>query len=428
MGIRPNGSVPPGRRPRISLRTITTRQLLTWVVAIVSVVVGGTAIALAATGSGPVPPPKRLANAAHDALAGPAPKGLTAKITFTNHLVSSSGIDGLHSDPLLLGASGRLWLTKGHFRIELQSGRGDAQVVADDQRFWVYDPRAHTVYRGDLPKELAGGVPSTKDTRDVPSLDQVKSFISRLMEHASVSGATPDNVGGQRAYTVRISPKENGGLVGGAELAWDAYNAVPLKIGVFAKGGSSPVLELEATDVSYGPVSNSDFDVTPPPDAKVVQVATPSGSRDSGSHDAKDRSSKRAPVEGVDAVAKALPFKLSAPSTLAGMARSEVRLVNSSKHGTALVTYGQGLAGIAVLQQGRDSSKPAGKSAPSQNSGGDGGDHGGLGLPTVSINGIDAQELATPLGTMIRFQRGDVDYTVLGSVQPATAEQAARGL
>ena len=56
------------------------------------------------------------------------------------------------------------------------------------------------------------------------------------------------------------------------------------------------------------------------------------------------------------------------------------------------------------------------------------GHHGGLDLPTVSIDGIQAQELATPLGTVVRFERGGVAYAVIGSVPPATAEAAARAL
>jgi hypothetical protein len=52
----------------------------------------------------------------------------------------------------------------------------------------------------------------------------------------------------------------------------------------------------------------------------------------------------------------------------------------------------------------------------------------GLSLPTVSINGATGEELDTALGTMIRFSRGGVAYTVIGSVPPAAAEAAARGL
>jgi hypothetical protein len=51
-----------------------------------------------------------------------------------------------------------------------------------------------------------------------------------------------------------------------------------------------------------------------------------------------------------------------------------------------------------------------------------------LSLPTVSIKGLSAQELATPIGTVLRFSRRGVTYTVLGSVPPAAAEAAARAL
>jgi outer membrane lipoprotein-sorting protein len=388
-----------------------------WLVAIVTVAGGSTAIALAATGNGPAPPPKPLAEAAHDALAGPAPEGVTARVTFTNNLLSSSSVEG--ADPLLSGGSGRLWLTRGHLRIELQSDRGDAQVVADDTRFWVYEPRSHTVYKGDLPEEWSADQSQT-DTHGVPSLDQVKRFISRLMEHAAVSGATPGNVGGRPAYTVRLSPSQQGGMVGAGELAWDALNGVPLRIGVFAKGSTTPVLELTADNVSYGPVSASDFAVSPPPDAKVVDVATPSRPQDGRDH------ADSPPVEGVQAVARALPFDLVAPPRLAGLPRNEVRLLDAKGHeGSALVTYGHDLGGIAVIEQARDASEPSDQTPPPSHSDGE---HGDLSLPTVSINGIQAQELATPLGTVVRFERGGVAYTVIGSVPPATAEAAARGL
>jgi hypothetical protein len=46
----------------------------------------------------------------------------------------------------------------------------------------------------------------------------------------------------------------------------------------------------------------------------------------------------------------------------------------------------------------------------------------------VSINGSTAQELDTAIGTVLRFTRGGVAYTVLGSVPPIAAEAAARAL
>jgi hypothetical protein len=56
------------------------------------------------------------------------------------------------------------------------------------------------------------------------------------------------------------------------------------------------------------------------------------------------------------------------------------------------------------------------------------GDGPGLNLPTLSVGGSTAQELDTALGTLIRFARGGVQYTVLGSVTPRVARAVARGL
>ena len=59
-----------------------------------------------------------------------------------------------------------------------------------------------------------------------------------------------------------------------------------------------------------------------------------------------------------------------------------------------------------------------------------GGDDGeGLShLPAVSIDGAAGHELATALGTIVRFQKGGVTSTVIGSVPPVAAEAAARAV
>ena len=58
-----------------------------------------------------------------------------------------------------------------------------------------------------------------------------------------------------------------------------------------------------------------------------------------------------------------------------------------------MVTYGRDLGGIAVFEQSSGSGDAAGSAS---DSGGEG-DQAGLRLPTVSIGGVNAQELATPL-------------------------------
>ena len=119
-------------------------------------------------------------------------------------------------------------------------------------------------------------------------------------------------------------------------------------------------------------------------------------------------------------MSKKLPFALDAPKSLVGLPRRGVSLLEMSGHPAALVTYGQNLGGIAVIEQAAD---PSASAAPKTSA-----DHKGLSLPTVSINGSTGQELDTALGTLVRFTRGKVAFIVVGSVPAVAAEHAARGL
>jgi outer membrane lipoprotein-sorting protein len=403
------------------LRTVSTQRLLAIIAGVVVAIAGCTAIAVAAAGSGPVPPHKRLAQAIHDALAAPSVPGITARISFKNHLIDSSELQG--SDPILTGATGRLWLSNGgRVRLELQSSSGqDAQVVAGDGSFWVYDPSSNTVYKGKLPS--GSGTESKRRAHEaLPSVAQIQSDLNRLMAHLNVSGAIPSDVAGRAAYTARVSPQHDGGLLGAAELAWDAAHGVPMRFALYARGDKTPVLEVAVTNISFARVPALAFSAAPPTGAKTVTVSAPNGRGLARGRAAKRGANRHhAEVTGAAAVARHLSFKLLAPTSLVGLPRKSVSLLNWGGSPAALVLYGQNLGGIVVIEQTARSTSTAAK--PSG-----GGNHRGLNLPTVSINGATGQELSTAIGSVVRFTRGSVTYTVLGSVPAAAAEAAARGL
>jgi outer membrane lipoprotein-sorting protein len=405
------------------LRTASTRRLLAVIVGVVAVIAAGTTIAVAAAGNGPVPPAKPLAVAIRDALAAPTVPGISATIQFTNHLISSSDIQG--TDPLLTGATGRLWVSSDRrFRLELQGSNGDANVVVNRGSWWAYLPASNTVYEGRLPAVKHAASDHAKQDK-LPSLAEIQTELNHLITHVGISSAAPTDVAGRPTYTVTVSPKPAGGLLGSVRLAWDALKGVPLRFAVYARGDSSPVLELAATNISYGPVSAGVFSIAPPAGAKVVRVATPAST---GATRHSRRQAKRARAQrviGVAAVQSHLKFTLAAPAALANMTRSDVKLLQVGGRYAALVTYGHGLGGIAVLEQ-QATTQTARQLSLSQGSG----DHQrGITLPTVTIApGVSAQQLDTALGSVVRFTRGGVTYTVLGSVTPSVADAAARGL
>ena len=360
-----------------------------------ALVIGVSATAIASgLDTGPTPPSKPLAQAIHDALAGARERpveGVSASVTWTDHLLEGANLasgDGagaggggeLTSSPLVTGASGRLWIAKdGRARIELQSEQGDTEIVYDGHTLSLYDAAGNTLYRytpsaqeQHEPAPPGGGGGTDGEGRhEAPSVAKIEEALAHLQKHADVSAATPTDVGGQPAYTVRVSPNEAGSLFDGVELSFDADNGAPLRGAVYSTASSSPVMELAASEVSFGPVEGSVFSFAPPADAKVEEVRFSDGAGKPGSHEGDGERPK-------------------------------------------LSTRGHGPSTIAILED--------------ESSGAHGADGTLEGLPKVTIDGTSASELRTELGTLLTFERSGVRYVLAGSVGPAAVEEVARGL
>jgi outer membrane lipoprotein-sorting protein len=393
------------------LRRLPTYRLLALCAAVVALGLAVVAVA-GAVGSDPQPPqPKPLAEAIHDALAAPPVEGVTARVEFKNNLVDANGFEGI--SPLIAGAKGRLWWSRDdHFRLELQGSSGDAQVMVNGQDWWAYDASSNTVYRGTLPADKAD---AKQHDQGVPTVAEIEAKLQKAMKDVAVSGPDPGVEAGQPAYSVRVTPKDNGGLLGGAALAWDAVRGTPLRVGVYARGRDAPVLELSATDVQYGPIDPSAFDVQPPPSAKVSNVAT--GKTEHGNDPAgKETAPKLSEV----------PFTVVAPDTLAGRPRTDLHAAQLGDNVGAVAVYGQGLDSIVVIE--RPDAKGSGAAAGKDN----GSSHHGGGpqveLPTTDVNGAQARVLDTPLGSAVEWTQGGVSFVVAGSVPRSVAEAAARGV
>lgn len=378
------------------LRTASTSRLLTLLAVTVALVLSA-GFAQAALNGTDKPDPKPLDRAILDAVNAPPVDGVSARITFTNGLLPSGSLPHGAASPLAAGAEGRLWLAgDGRMRLELQSEAGDAQIVAGEDRLTVYDSSSETAYTLPLARH------ETKREGEPATLADVRRGLDRLSTAWTLSGAQPTTTAGRPAYTVRIAPKDDGGLLGAAELAWDAVNGVPLRAAVYAQGQDEPVLELEADEVSYGEIPGSTFEADPPAGTRVIEVDPVTGT---------DAHGKPIRARGVEAVQRELDFELSAPAKLAGLPRTSVRLVDAGGKPGALSVYGDGMGAILVLQ------REAGDERGSE-----------IDLPQINIDGATGTELATPLGTVVTFRRGDVSYVVAGSVPPVAAENAARGL
>ncbi len=399
------------------IRRASSRTLIALSGALIALVALGAVVATGAGSGAGTPPQKPLAQAVADSLAGPQIEGLTARVTFTNKMLASVGMaEG--GDPLIGGGSGRLWASAdGDLRIELQSdhGGGDAQIVASGDQLWIYHAAANTVYRATMPAEKAQPKGSEKWP---PSVVAIRRVLRQLGAEATVSGAIPASIADRAAYSTRIEPKGSGGLIGGADVTWDAANGAPLRVAIFARGATEPTLALAASEISFGAVDSAVFAVQPPPSAKVEQLspANAAARKQAGHKPAK-------PIHGLAAARAGAPFTVSAPAELAGRKRTEVMLVGEGKRKSVIVSYGTGLGAITVIESAASGNSQLPTIASSKVHGRD-----AIKIPTVRVGSANATVLATPLGSIASFTRDGVRYVVIGSVTQQDALAAARGL
>ncbi|WP_320672005.1 hypothetical protein [Patulibacter defluvii] len=405
--------------------------------AVGALVLGGGAVALASSGGEPAPPDRSLPGAVADTLDAPAPAGVTADVRFTSRLIDES-VRGRAGGPLLDGASGTVRVGRDwRFAADLRSGDDRVQAAFDGRRLTVYDHRGRTAYTATAPAGTDQLLSMLGAFRASPQM--IEMALSAARRFVDVSGPTPGRVGGRPAYTVRVAPKHDGGLLGAIELAWDPKTGVPLRLAVTAHGERQPVLELAASDVRVAPVADEQLRLDVPDGARSVRIDELARHRGAGagSAEARKRAERalgdvlgedgpdlsklltggdgRRGASGVAAVRKAVPFPLAAPNQLAGLPRKAVRELRIGDRSGAALVYGEGLGALVVLETGA-------------------GDHPfdlartGLRLPELAIDGAAGRELATPLGTVVSVRRGGVSYLIAGSLPTAAAEAAARQL
>lgn len=334
------------------------------------------------------PPPTTLQELTLRELSGRGPAGVTTHFRYVDSLVPTTSLvpdatSGGSPLPLVSGASGRLWYANGRLRMEFQTDQGDTQLLLDGNRALVYDAADGTAYAAILPTV---SVPQLARS----GLEGASGLLASISGDASISQPQPIVTGGRPAYRLRIAPTHDGGLLRTASLAVDADTGTPLRLELFGAGRDAPLLEFALSDISYG-------DIEP----AVFRLKLPFGM-----HPLALRFAAPPSVGGT--------VPCTGPRELAGLALRTCREASRSTDvpGRVLV-YGTSLSSVVVLEQ-------PGASDPG----------GGLWslLPSVSVSGASGRELVTGLGTVIRFVRGDVTYTVLGSMPRPVVEAVARGL
>ena len=174
-----------------------------------------------------------------------------------------------------------------------------------------------------------------------------------------------------------------------------------MRLAAIARGQKDPAFSFEVTEARFGPVDPAVFEMKPPAEAKVQDLSSP-------------KPGKQKPLRGLEAAQAGASFPLRAPAQLDGLKRSSVVLSPDGRSATA--RYGRGLGSVTVMESAARAEKPKAEASKT------------AGLLAVKIGSSDGSVLSTSLGSMVSFEKDQVRFLVIGSVDRNKILAVARAL
>jgi outer membrane lipoprotein-sorting protein len=179
-------------------------------------------------------------------------------------------------------------------RIALLDTMSEYDLVHNGTQVWIYDSSRNSVEHATIPADGRAG--RHEKTGDKPAEDLLtpQQAAQRLLDAVTpttkVAVDGTKSVAGRAAYTLVLTPKQSGSLIGRVEIAVDSQNGAPLQVAVYPAGSGGPVFEIGFTSVSFSAPSDARFEFTAP------KGATVEGLGESGSFGWKSES----PLSGAD--------------------------------------------------------------------------------------------------------------------------------
>jgi outer membrane lipoprotein-sorting protein len=407
--------------------TMSRKVLIPVLIAVVAAAVTVGVLASRAQGSATLPavtPSQLLSDMATKA---PDTTSISGDVAWTNDLIGDTSAlnfggattpTGIAS--LLQGGKGRIWLQDGKVRLESQGQGGDLVVTAANGSVWAYSSAANTATQYVLPAG-AGGTMSPTSAPSAATA-QIEQELQELAPTATMAVSGQENVAGQQAYILTMTPTAANTTLGSVEVAIDGKTFVPLRIEVFPKGSTSAALSGGFTSVSYASIDGKLFEFTPPEGTKVVKktVNVPAGlgAEKTGTAEGTQSSAGQAlksehemkPLTLAQAQQKA-GFTLAEPqgSTLAFTGAAVMPAENGGSP-TVVLQYGKGFGSVMLVETQATADQAAGlekqlaQLAKVQ-----------IVQPTM-VNGSPGLALSTSLFNVVAWQQGKLMVAAAGMV------------
>ena len=266
--------------PTSPLRRGTVRALAPF--SVVAIVATGAALAPQFAAAAPTLPPI----SAQNLLAKVAQSKVT---TYSGTLALTTNL-GLPALPNLSGGANPISLLSGTHTLQVAANGPDKQrlalldtmseydLVHNGTQIWLYDSSQNSVQHGTATKDAQSAKQdsnsSAKDLAEAPLTPQqaAQRLLASVDPTTKVTVDGTKSVAGRAAYTLVLTPKQKGTLIGKVTIAVDSQNGAPLQVAVYPKGNGAPVFEVGFTSVTYATPSDAQFNFKAPKGATVTEL------------------------------------------------------------------------------------------------------------------------------------------------------------
>src|SRR5215469_16515246 len=147
---------------------------------------------------------------------------------------------------------------------------GESDFILNGNTAWLWQSSTNSVTKFMLPAQRgAEHKPAHPETPLTPQ-EAARQALAAVGPSTRVTTETNVTVAGQAAYQLVLAPKSSQSLIGKVTIALDAQHlTVPLRVQVFARGATSPALQIGYTSISFVAPAAANFHFTPPPGAHV---------------------------------------------------------------------------------------------------------------------------------------------------------------
>lgn len=237
-------------------------------------------VAPVVAGASPALPPRTAAELLAG-LASATPQPFSGTVVQTANLglpalPSAQGNPSLGS--LVTGSNTlRIWYAApDRMRLALLDTLAETDVVRNGTDLWVWTSRTNSAeHRVLAPHTDAKGTPTATPTpTGLPSTpaQAAAQALAAIDPTTAVAVDGTAAVAGRPAYELVLRPKDARSRIGQVRLAVDAATSMPLRVQVFARGGTRPAFDTGFTAVRFAAPADSVFRFAPPPGATVREV------------------------------------------------------------------------------------------------------------------------------------------------------------